>query len=142
MQHCEKNLGRLIYFTAQQLGKHAEKLLAPYDLTLEQLQLLKHLDCDQGISQREMGELTQKTPANITRILDRMEIKGHILRQRDPQDRRMTLVFLTPKGVPLLEQMQNILEAFSKHCLAGISDQDLETTTRVLRTIEQNLKKP
>lgn len=136
----EENIGRLIYLTAQRLGNHAEKLLAPYGLTLEQLQLLKQLNCDQGINQRTLGELTNKTPANVTRIIDRLEAKHLVLRRDDPADRRTTLVLLTPKTEPLLEHMQEILEEFSQAFLAGISEQDQKTTSQVLLTIEKNLE--
>ena len=141
MKTCnEENIGRLIYLTAQRLGNQAERFLAPYGLTLEQLQLLKQLDCDQGISQRTLGELTDKTPANVTRILDRLEAKHLILRRDDPADRRTTLVLLTPKGTPLLKQMEEVLEEFSIAFLTGINKQDQETASRVLQTIKRNLE--
>ena len=141
MKSCnEENIGRLIYLTAQRLGNHAEKLLAPYGLTLEQLQLLKQLDCANGISQRALGELTNKTPANVTRILDRLEGKQLIVRKNDPEDRRATLVLLAVKGEPLLEQVRELLENFTTSFLAGVSTQDRETVSRVLLTIDKNLE--
>ncbi len=141
MKSCnEENIGRLIYLTAQRLGNHAEKLLAPHGLTLEQLQLLKHLDCVNGISQRAVGELTNKTPANITRILDRLESKNLIVRKKDPFDRRTTLVLLAKNGEPLLEQVQEVLDTFTTTFLAGVSAQDQETVIRALLTIDKNLE--
>ena len=55
-------LGRLIYLTAQEIKNFAEKLLKPYDLTLEQFHLLKHMSPDSGMSQRQLGDLVNKTP--------------------------------------------------------------------------------
>ena len=53
MRTCnEESLGRLIYHTAQDLRKMAEKILYPYDLTVEQMHLLKNMSVDAGITQK------------------------------------------------------------------------------------------
>ena len=44
----EESLGRLIYLTAQDMRNFAEKILSPFDLTIEQFHLLKTLSCDKG----------------------------------------------------------------------------------------------
>ena len=49
-----ESLGRLIYLTAQEVKNFAEKLLKPYDLTLEQFHLLNHMSLDSGMSNDKM----------------------------------------------------------------------------------------
>ena len=141
MTECKDNsLGRLIYFTAQELSNFAEKVLKPYDLTLEQFHLLKSMPVDSGLTQRQVGEIVNKKPANLTRILDRLESKALVVRRSNPDDRRATLVFLTDKGRVLVEKVHGGFEKFSNQIVRHISEHDQETTRKVLRIMNTNLQ--
>ena len=133
-------LGRLIYLTAQEIKNFAEKLLKPYDLTLEQFHLLKHMSPDSGMSQRQLGDLVNKTPANITRILDRLEQKNLVIRRSNPEDRRGTHVFLTPQGSRLIEEVFAIFESFSSQLTQGTTEKEQLIAKNVLNKIGRNIK--
>ena len=133
-------LGRLIYLTAQEIKNFAEKLLKPYDLTLEQFHLLKHMSPDSGMSQRQLGDLVNKTPANITRILDRLEQKNLVIRRSNPKDRRGTHVFLTPQGSRLIEEVFAIFESFSSQLTQGTTEKEQLVAKNVLNKIGRNIK--
>jgi DNA-binding MarR family transcriptional regulator len=139
---CDSNesLGRLIYLTAQDIKNYAEKILSPYGLTLEQLHLLKNMSAEDGMSQRNLGELVNKTPANITRILDRLESKSLILRRSSPDDRRTSQVFLSKEGYILVRRVTGILESFSARLTAGVDREKQLATRATLDKIEQNLR--
>ena len=134
------SLGRLIYLTAQEIKNFAEKLLKPYELTLEQFHLLKNMSPDAGMSQRQLGDMVNKTPANITRILDRLEQKNLILRHSQPEDRRVTHVFLTDQGSRLIEEVFAIFESFSSQLTKDTTGKEQEITRNVLNRIERNIK--
>lgn len=139
---CEHNesLGRLIYLAAQDIKNLAEKVLKPSGLTLEQFHLLKNMSNQSGLSQRELGEIVNKTPANITRILDRLEAKTLIARRDNPVDRRASIVFLTDSGKSLLSEVFGILEAFSMKVSQGINEQEQEIVKKVLNKMTANIK--
>jgi len=134
-----ESLGRLIYLTAQEIKNFAEKLLKPYHLTLEQFHLLKQMSPDSGMSQRELGNLVNKTPANITRILDRLEQKNLILRHSNPKDRRVSLVFLTDQGSGLIKEVFAIFESFSSQLTQGTTEKEQRITKNVLNKIGDNI---
>ncbi len=138
---CNDNesLGRLIYLTAQEIKNFAEKLLKPYDLTLEQFHLLKQMSPDSGMSQRELGNLVNKTPANITRILDRLEQKNLILRHSNPKDRRVSHVFLTAQGSELIKEVFAIFETFSSQLTQGTSEKEQRIAKDILNKIGDNI---
>ena len=141
MSECNENtIGRLIYFTAQEMSNFAEKVLKPYDLTLEQFHLLKNMVEDKGLTQRELGEIANKKPANMTRILDRLEKKGLMVRRHNPEDRRVAMVYLTGKGHELMAKVRGGFEDFSKRLILKTSEKDQETTRKVLQQISQNLQ--
>jgi DNA-binding MarR family transcriptional regulator len=135
-----ESLGRLIYLSAQDIKNYAEKILSPYGLTLEQLNLLKNMSRERGMSQRSLGELVNKTPANITRILDRLEAKSLITRHISPEDRRTFHVFLTEEGLTVLDQAIGILESFSTKLTAGIGQEEQRATCATLDKIARNLR--
>jgi DNA-binding MarR family transcriptional regulator len=139
---CDDNesLGRLIYLTAQDIKNYAEKQLKPYELTLEQFHLLKHMSLDSGMSQRELGELVNKTPANITRILDRLELKNLVIRQSSPADRRTSQVLLTDQGQALVQEVFAFFELFSSQLTQGITELEQKKTREVLERIGRNIK--
>ena len=140
MTDCQqKSLGRQIYFISQAIRNNIERLLKPFDLTSEQLHLLKNLDPQQGRTQRQIGAATGKSAANTTRILDRLEKKNLIVRRENPQDRRSQIVLLTVEGAELRKEMSCLLEPLSSRIEENIDNQDMAVVVRVLGRIEENL---
>ena len=140
MKSCEEEpIGRLLYITAQIMTLHAEKVLKPYDLTVEQLQLLKNIAEDTALSQQQLCEIVQKSAANVTRILDRLERKDCVRRERNPADRRSSLLFLTDQGRDLIAEVTIVLESFSEHLTSGISNEEQALLSRLLYKMQDNL---
>ena len=139
---CDHNepLGRLIYDAAQDIKNFAEKILKPCGLTLEQFHLLKNMSREAGMSQRELGDLVNKSPANITRILDRLESKSLVKRLDNPEDRRTTVVLLTTRGEAQVQEVSSIFESFSSDLTGGITNNEQEMTRRVLAKLRSNLQ--
>jgi DNA-binding MarR family transcriptional regulator len=140
MPDCQQNsLGRRIYLISQAIRNNVERLLKPFDLTSEQLHLLKNLDRQEGRTQRQIGAATGKSAANTTRILDRLEKKNLIVRRENPEDRRSQIVLLTVEGEELRKEMSRLLEALSTRIEEYIDNQDMAVVVRVLGRIEENL---
>ena len=139
MKRCnEEALGRLIYITGQEMRNFAERLLKPYDLTLEQFHLLKNMSPDEGLTQRQICNLTSKTPANMSRMLDRMESKSLVARRESPADRRASLVFLTEKGESLVDEVVEEFESFSANLTESITENEQQIVRDVLTKITRN----
>ena len=77
------------------------------------MHLLKNLSADAGMTQKALGSMVNKTPANLTKILDRLEIESLIVRRPDSGDRRENLVFLTDRGVVLVKDVHETFQQFS-----------------------------
>ena len=142
MRTCtEDSLDRLIYHTAQDIRKMAEKILYPYDLTVEQMHLLKNMSVDAGVTQKTLGGMVGKTPANLTRILDRLEAKSLILRRSDVSDRRAYLVFLTDKGMALVKDVDETFQSFSDRVVRGLSVEMQRQVRSCLEIMGKNIEK-
>lgn len=137
----EEPLGRMIYLMALDIRNLAERILSPFDLTIEQLHTLKSLAVSDGMSQRQLGAAIRKNPANLTRILDRLEAKAFTVRQADPQDRRAYLVYLTEEGRGVLDKVEEVFTGFSAEVHRGLTDEMIRSTRNVLKKMAANLEK-
>lgn len=136
----DEPLPRLIYYTAQHIKNLAEKLLKPHNLTIEQVQPLKILAATSGLTQRQIGDECNKSAANLTRILDRLQNKTLIERRSNPADRRTSLVFLTSQGESLVRDVSEILTSFAEKSTQGISSKDQAIFRSTLEKITSNLQ--
>ena len=141
MSSCEESFWRMIALTGQAMRSFADKRLRGYDLTVEQLQLLKQLAVDNGLTQSILCQISDKSPANITRILDRLEKKRRIVRRPNPEDRRSSLVFLTAEGERLRAEVINLFEGLRAELVQGIPDDRQQVAIGVLRAITENISK-
>ncbi len=140
MSSCEEeSIGRQIYICGQAMRNYADQKLKNHDLTVEQLHILKQLYLAAGQTQSQLCEGVGKSPANITRILDRLEKKGRVNRKNNPGDRRSTLVFLTEEGEVLLAEVKVLFEGFNFEVVAGISLEKQKIAMGVLEEILQNV---
>jgi len=133
-------LPRLVYLTSLALQQHADRLLAPCGITLEQFHPLKLLMLAGGeIPQRQLAEQSGKSAANLTRILDRLVKKGLVRRIPDPGDRRAFVVELTPAGRDLVDEVIRLFDGYLDRVMAGISPAEEEVCRRVLHRLTANL---
>ncbi len=78
-----------------------------FGITGPQLWALKTISQNGKLSS---GELTKKMylhPSTITGVVDRLEKKGYVSRDRGQEDRRVTNVQLTPQGKKLVKRAPN-----------------------------------
>ncbi len=111
-----------------------------YDITTEQWSLLTRLWEKDGISQTQLAHKTSKDLPTITRILNKIEKKGLVKRQSDPNDLRTSLIFLTQKGKELELKLNPIAKQISNKAFKNIKQEDIETLKRVLDDIFINLE--
>jgi MarR family transcriptional regulator, organic hydroperoxide resistance regulator len=105
--------------------------LARRRLTPNDSRALFSLSVDAGRTMRALADAWQCDPSNATWIVDRLEKLGLAERRSDPDDRRVKLVVLTPRGqktrTALLKEFHN-----PPPDLAALDREDLESLHRVL----------
>lgn len=79
--------------------------LAEYNLTLPQFDVLAQLHREEGITQQTLADRLLVTKGNVCGLMDRMVEQGLVERRADPQDRRAYMLYLTPKGKALIQQI-------------------------------------
>lgn len=81
------------------------------DLTSPQFYVLATIGYAGGLPFGEIGEKMMVTVSNLTGIVDRLEEKRLVVRERDAHDRRVVRVTLTEKG---LKVYRNTIPLFEK----------------------------
>ncbi len=140
-QVCENSIGRLLYLTTMASRKYLDFRLRPYGLTSEQFRVLKRLyEYGGGVSQSQIATGLAKSPANITRILDRLEAKSWLERRSNPEDRRSSLIFLTAEGTALIDRVRRDLADAEQRVIADIPENQLEAIRQGLLSMQKNIQ--
>jgi len=101
----EKSVFVSLLQTANTLGQEAEQLLKAAGLTGAQYNVLRILRGAEpsGLACRAIGERMISRDPDMTRLLDRMEKRGLITRERQLDDRRVVKTRITVQGLGLLK---------------------------------------
>ena len=90
-------------------------------------------------SQRELAEVVGIKGATLTHHLDTMESAGLVTRRRDPANRRLHLVELTPAGDALFLRLRDAATAFDQRLRAGLSESDAGQLEALLTRLRDNV---
>src|SRR5262245_17599240 len=88
------------------LSAEIETYLQQYGLTAGKLNVLvtiRHQGEKKGISQVEISKHLIVSPANMTKLLDKLENDGFVTRGVQEGDRRVKIIRITAKGEKLLD---------------------------------------
>lgn len=139
------NLEDCIAFITNKYNKEITELfnqrLQEHNITRVQWIALFYIGNNEGITQRDLAQILDSNESSIVRLIDCMEKENIVKREKDPTDRRVTKLFLTEEGMKKRDEILPIGEKFSKDCIKGISDEDLETFKEVLNKMVKNLNK-
>jgi len=123
--------------TADLVRRTVGRVLEPYDITLQQYNVLRILRGagEQGLPTLEIGERMVEHAPGITRLLDRLEAKGLVRRQRCPEDRRQVLCWLTPAGAELVAKLDEPVDSADAEAVAMLGPEDQERLLRLLDAV-------
>jgi DNA-binding MarR family transcriptional regulator len=115
-------------------GNEAEQVVKSAGLTGAQYNVLRILRGagKGGLACREISERMISRDPDITRLLDRMEKRGVITRQRQSYDRRVVKTFVTPSGLILLKGLDQPVHDLHKRQFARISAAKLKVLAGLL----------
>jgi DNA-binding MarR family transcriptional regulator len=124
------------------LLRGVEVLLSRYELTAAQYNVLRILRGagEQGACGREIaGRLITAEP-DITRLLDRMEKRSLISRQREAQDRRFVTTRITPSGLETLAALDAPVAELHRRQFGSLSGAELKQLTAGLEKLQGSVE--
>jgi DNA-binding MarR family transcriptional regulator len=127
-----------IVLTAEAVrGRVARLLAAEGDLTPQQYNVLRILRGAgaKGLPTLSIVERMIESTPGITRLLDRLEAKKRVRRDRSGEDRRQVVCRITPQGLAALKALDPIVNSADQDVLSSLSDQEVGTLIRLLNRI-------
>jgi DNA-binding MarR family transcriptional regulator len=93
----------------------------------------------EGASQNEIARALHLTAASVTNMLQRMERDGWVERRPDPDDQRITRVYVTEKARAMHEEARAGLRELNDEIVGTLDPQDQELLRRLLGKIQARL---
>ena len=128
---------RFLRFSLQS-HKKIEDDLAKLGLTPPQFYVLATIGYAGRLPFGEIGAKMMVTVSNLTGIVDRLEEKKLVVRQRDATDRRVVHVVLTEKGAKLYKSTIPLFEKSVERIFAGLSKPEQKELSAILRKLNQD----
>ena len=114
--------------TADYLMRGFEELLKPYNLSPTQYNILRILRGagENGLACKQIGEHLITRDPDITRLLDRLEARTLITRQRGVEDRRVVAARITAEGLKILKELDKPVVDVHRKQLAHVPEAKIE----------------
>lgn len=117
----------------------AHQLLEAIGLYRGQPPVLRALWEQEGLTQTDLAERLKITPATMTKMLQRMEKTGFIYRKPDPEDQRISRVYLTEAGRAIQKTVEDIWRTTDAETFANFTMEERVLLRRFLLQIRDNL---
>ncbi|MFP4180829.1 MAG: MarR family winged helix-turn-helix transcriptional regulator [Spirochaetaceae bacterium] len=101
---------------------HSKQLVKKYGLTGPQLMVLKEIMADEDINIGRVAKKVSLSQATVTNIIDRLETRGMVTRERSHRDKRRVIVRVTEKTEKLLENNPSVLQEEFLHNFRALED--------------------
>ncbi|CDG39664.1 MULTISPECIES: MarR family winged helix-turn-helix transcriptional regulator [Asaia] len=122
------------------LTRIGDARLRPLGLATAQLPVLSMLQHGERRSQKELAMLAKVEQPTMAQLLARMERDGLIRREPDPDDRRSSLVSLTPIALERLPMGREVLRDGNADMTRGLTPQEVGTLIGLLRRVLDNIE--
>ncbi|MGH8229884.1 MAG: MarR family transcriptional regulator [Steroidobacteraceae bacterium] len=124
---------------AVERGFAANPELAPYELSFPQLKIVASLaTAQEAKSASDLCKSISYDAGAMTRMIDRLESKGLLHRERCTSDRRLVYLELTQDGVRLWPKMKEATRRSLNAMLSGFTRQEAQQLESYLRRMLEN----
>jgi DNA-binding MarR family transcriptional regulator len=127
--------------TADLLRRSISRVLEPHEVTAQQYNVLRILRGagEKGLPTLDIADRMIEQAPGITRLIDRLEAKGLVRRERCREDRRQVLCWLTPEGLALIERLDEPVNQADATAMSRLSAEELEQLIRLLDKVRSGL---
>ena len=133
--HHEAILNLMV--VAAHLRSIFDRVCAEHDITDAQYNVLRilrgaHPD---GYPRGEIAQRMMDRAPDVTRLIDRLELRGLVERERSGSDRRLSITRITPQGLALLERLDPGIRAVDDELGRRLSEDEARELSRICERI-------
>ncbi len=111
----------------------------PDSLPHSSQRLMRILAKSEGISMIHLVEYTHLSKPTVSLGLKKMEEMGLVTKESDPSDARISKIYLTEKGKNLERLNFENLQRIDRSVMRGLTEEEIETVTKILIKMRNNL---
>ena len=112
-----------------------KKRLKPFGLTNMQHLVLEGLWYEEGLTASELGRLLILDKATLSGVLDRMVEGGWVVKQQDPEDRRINRIFPSDKANRMKKELIDVRKEANEELLSEFKHEERILLKRFLRDL-------
>lgn len=128
----EHNLGFLLNKAARIMREDVAESLKPLSLTFQEYVILRMIDHQIVDTQHELAIRNDIDRTTMVDLVDRLEERDLLTRQKDAQDRRKYKIAMTARGRKTLTHAKRLTEKAQKHLMAELSESEVNTVKEAL----------
>lgn len=132
--------GHLINRLSKLSLRWADERFQRLGLAAAQMPVLYALKDGASSTQTELARMAHIEQPTMAQLLVRMERDGLIRRAANPDDKRSSLVSLTPRALKQLPAAREVLREGNKLALEGFTEREVETLIRLLQRVLKNVE--
>jgi DNA-binding MarR family transcriptional regulator len=133
----------LVRFETELWNAVDARLRADHDLPLHKFEPMQIIDRSPECRVYDIAETLSITTGGVSKIVDSIESAGHAKRRRNPDDRRSSIIELTPAGRRLLTKATTTFEAeLDLRLGSALSDRALQQFTLALTALRAAAREP
>jgi DNA-binding MarR family transcriptional regulator len=132
-------LGYRVRLLGQLMSRRFQDRLDPFGITPFHWLVLCCLWQEDGLATSAICAQLQQVGGTLTGVLDRMEERGLVRRERDPHDRRIWRIWLTEEGDRLHHVLPPLVASIKEDAMVGFDEQERITFSRLLDRLIANL---
>lgn len=137
----EESIGFLLHLAKVRLTQTLDEEIGDLGVTAAQWAVLKQIALRKGETASALCRCIGCDTGSMTRMLDRLEEKGLIRRERSTTDRRVVQLAITENGAALLPLVVPRVVGVMNQALADFTPEELEQAKALVRRIAANLEK-
>jgi DNA-binding MarR family transcriptional regulator len=127
--------------TTDRFSRRIAAVVEPHGITAQQYNVLRILRGSHPgrLPTLEIAERMIEQAPGITRLLDRLEAKALVARERCDEDRRRVYCSITPSGLELLAKLDRPIAAQARSSMAALSDSETRQLIQLLDKLRAGL---
>lgn len=135
----DESIGFLVHQVKLRLTQAIDEKISDLDITAAQWVVLKQIALRNGETATALCKCSGCDTGSMTRMLDRLEEKNLIRRERSTTDRRVVLLHVTENGQALLPKVVPLIVEALNYALVDFSGDEFEQAKALLRRMVVNL---
>ncbi|HEX2075957.1 MAG TPA: MarR family transcriptional regulator [Geodermatophilus sp.] len=140
MRPREEPIGLALSRTAKAVSRAFDEVLAAAGGSTPTWLVLLSLKTAAHRTQAELADVVGVRQPTLTHHLDGLERSGLVARRRDPGNRRVQLVTLTPAGEELFLRLRQAAVAFDGRLRTGLDDAEIAELRGLLGRLATNVE--